>query len=169
MTNPFIMKNIFAFVIMVCFIAFTTFGQVGINTDNSAPDPSAMLDVKSPSKGLLAPRVALTAINSALPVTVPASGLLVYNTATAGASPNNVVPGYYCWSGTRWISVLMPVGSNIGDMLYWNGMQYVGIPVGSPGQFLQLSTSNIPMWAGSMFATITTTPATNLTTSTATS
>jgi hypothetical protein len=27
----------------------------------------------------------------------------VYNTATAGTSPNNVTPGYYFWNGTVWI------------------------------------------------------------------
>jgi hypothetical protein len=77
--------------------------SVGINSDGSTPDASAMLDVKSTTKGLLPPRIALTAINSASPVTSPAAGLLVYNTATAGTAPNNVVPGYYYWNGTAWI------------------------------------------------------------------
>ena len=31
--------------------------QVGINTDNSLPDSSAILDVKSTNKGLLIPRM----------------------------------------------------------------------------------------------------------------
>ncbi len=163
------MKNIYALVIMMCCIAFTTFGQVGINTDNSAPDPSAMLDVKSPAKGLLPPRVALTATNVAGPVSSPAIGLQVYNTATAGTSPYNVRPGIYCWDGTQWIPVIAPKGANIGDMQYWNGTQWITVPVGSPGQFLQLSSSNIPMWAGGTFATIITTPATSITASAATS
>jgi hypothetical protein len=34
-----------------------------------------------------------------------AAGLLVYNTATAGSTPNNVVPGYYYWNGTAWIQI----------------------------------------------------------------
>jgi hypothetical protein len=58
------MKKLFALVILICCITVTVFGQVGINTDNTPPDPSAMLDVKSPAKGLLPPRVALTATNS---------------------------------------------------------------------------------------------------------
>jgi hypothetical protein len=33
------------------------FAQVGINTDNSTPDGSAMLDVKSTTKGMLIPRM----------------------------------------------------------------------------------------------------------------
>ncbi len=27
--------------------------------------------------------------------------LLVYNTATAGTSPNNVTPGFYYWNGAK--------------------------------------------------------------------
>jgi hypothetical protein len=33
---------------------------------------------------------------------------LVYNTATAGASPNNVTPGFYYWSGSAWIPLATP-------------------------------------------------------------
>jgi hypothetical protein len=29
----------------------------------------------------------------------------VYNTATAGTAPNNVVPGYYYWNGSAWIQI----------------------------------------------------------------
>lgn len=78
--------------------------NIGINSDGATPAASAMLDVVSTDKGLLLPRVALTATNSAGPVTSPATSLLVYNTATAGTSPNNVIPGYYYWNGTAWIA-----------------------------------------------------------------
>ena len=121
------------------------YAQIGINSDNSQPDPSAMLDVKSTNKGILPPRVALTAINSASPITSPAIGLHVYNTATAGTSPNNVFPGDYCWNGTKWIPVVAPQGTSIGDMQYWNGTQWVKIPVGTNGQVLTL-TNGIPSW-----------------------
>jgi hypothetical protein len=104
-----------------------------------------MLDVKSTNKGILPPRVALTAINSASPITSPAIGLHVYNTATAGTSPNNVFPGDYCWNGTKWIPVVAPQGTSIGDMQYWNGTQWVKIPVGTNGQVLTL-TNGIPSW-----------------------
>src|ERR1039457_901534 len=89
----------------ITFLLFSSilFAQVGINADNSTPDLSAGLDVSFTNKGFLPPRVALTAINSALPVTAPATGLLIYNTAVAGTPPNNVMPGYYCWNGTKWI------------------------------------------------------------------
>jgi len=65
-----------------------------------------MLDVSATDRGLLVPRVALTALNVSAPITAPVASLLVYNTATAGVAPNNVTPGYYYWSGAptnRWI------------------------------------------------------------------
>ena len=92
--------KVFVIVLYCLFISMGLSAQnVGINADGSAPDASAMLDVKSSTKGFLPPRIALTATNSASPVTSPVAGLLVYNTATAGTTPNNVVPGYYYWNG----------------------------------------------------------------------
>jgi len=72
--------------------------QVGIGT--SSPDNSAQLDISSSSKGFLPPRVQLTASNVAGPVSSPAAGLLVYNTATASSGSTAVIPGYYYNSGT---------------------------------------------------------------------
>jgi hypothetical protein len=92
-------------VLLLCFLsfAFKTFSQnVGINGTAATPDPSAMLDVSAINKGLLIPRVALTAANVAGPVTSPLTSLLIYNTATAGTSPNDVVPGFYFWDGSKW-------------------------------------------------------------------
>lgn len=51
--------------------------SVGINNDASNPDPSAMLDVKSSSKGFLVPRMSSLQKTS---IASPASGLLVYDT-----------------------------------------------------------------------------------------
>ena len=163
------MKQLYILITFAVILASTALGQVGINSDGSQPDPSAMLDVKSSIKGLLPPRVALIAINIADPIVSPAIGLHVYNTATAGLSPNNVLPGNYYWSGTRWMPVSPPQGANPGDMLYWNGTQYVSVPAGLPGQFLQMSASYVPTWAGTIFAAITTMAASGITASSATS
>lgn len=80
--------------------------QVGVGTTT----PAGALDITSSTNGLLLPRVALTALNVAAPVVNPQGGVLVvgtliWNTATAGTIPNNVVPGMYYWEGTRWISL----------------------------------------------------------------
>lgn len=78
--------------------------NVGVNGSGAAPDASAMMDVASANTGMLIPRVALTALNAASPVASPANSLLVYNTATAGTFPNNVLPGYYYWesASSKW-------------------------------------------------------------------
>jgi hypothetical protein len=82
--------------------------NIGINVNGAAPDGSALLDIDGSAlpanaqRGLLIPRVALTASNVAAPVVAPTTSLLVYNTATAGAPPNNVIPGYHYWTGSAW-------------------------------------------------------------------
>ena len=83
--------------------------NVGINSDGSSPDASAMLDIKSTDKGLLIPRVALTNTSLASPITSPATSLLVYNTATTG----DVTPGYYYWNGNQWVRFATGVTAGI--------------------------------------------------------
>lgn len=65
------------------------------------PDASSMLEVASGDRGVLIPRVALTAINSPAPISSPAVSLLVYNTTTSG----DLKPGYYYWNGARWVAL----------------------------------------------------------------
>lgn len=79
--------------------------NIGINATGAAPAASAGLDVDFTNKGLLIPRVALTATNAVGPIAAPATSLFVYNTATAGVSPNNVLPGYYYWDGAKWVAL----------------------------------------------------------------
>ena len=79
---------------------FSSFAQVGIGT--TTPNASAKLQVDATDKGFLAPRVSLTATNDVVTIPSPATGLLIYNTATAGTSPNNVTPGFYFYDGSKW-------------------------------------------------------------------
>jgi hypothetical protein len=78
--------------------------NVGIGT--ATPDPSARLHIEDNARGLLIPNVALQATNVAAPVTNPATSLLVYNTATAGAGATAVSPGFYYWNGSQWVRLL---------------------------------------------------------------
>ncbi len=71
------MKNVVTFLTLILLSGISVFSQVGINTDNSAPGPSAMLDVSSTNKGFLPPRMTTTQINA---IATPAEGLTVYNT-----------------------------------------------------------------------------------------
>ena len=100
---------------IICLVVFSqnVFSQnVGINTDGTAADASAMLDVKSENKGLLIPRVELEATNLASPITSPETSLLIYNTATDGTGAIAVTPGYYYWSGTEWLRLISGDDSN---------------------------------------------------------
>ena len=90
--------------VILLFSFFTANAQVGIGTNT--PNASAKLDITSTNKGFLPPRVALTGTADVSTIASPATALLVYNTATAGISPNNVIPGYYYYNGTNWINII---------------------------------------------------------------
>jgi len=85
-------------VMMICPVV--GLAQVGIGT--SSPSISAKLQVDATDKGFLPPRVALSGTSDVSTITSPATGLLVYNTATAGTSPANVTPGFYYYDGSKW-------------------------------------------------------------------
>lgn len=91
------MKRIFNLMILLCVTASYAGAQVAINTDNTAPAASAMLDVKSTTKGLLPPRLT-TAQRTA--VASPADGLIVYDTDLKGL--------FYYKGGTGWLPVTTP-------------------------------------------------------------
>jgi hypothetical protein len=98
--------NMKFFYLTLFFMSFLASAQTGIGT--TTPNASAKLEVMATDKGFLPPRVALTASNVFSPIvgtSSNATGLLVYNTNSAGSAPNNVVPGYYYWNGTAWIQI----------------------------------------------------------------
>lgn len=95
----------FLLILSLCIVSLS-FGQVGIGNTN--PDASSLLMVDDGlgDKGVLLPQVALTATSVAAPVVAPATSLLIYNTATAGAGTTAVTPGYYYWDGAQWVRLL---------------------------------------------------------------
>ncbi len=100
------MKRSLGVLFITTFITLQVKAQTGIGT--TTPNASAKLEVASTTQGFLPPRVALTATNVFSPIvgtSSAATGLLVYNTASAGTAPNNVVPGYYYWNGTIWVQI----------------------------------------------------------------
>lgn len=102
------MKNVISLqmvILVLLFKNYSTFAQVKIGA-NSAPAASAVLELESNSnKGFLGPKVALTSSTDVTTIASPATGLMVYNTATSGTSPNNVIPGYYYYTGVAWVSM----------------------------------------------------------------
>jgi hypothetical protein len=84
---------------LLSFLLLTAIGanaqNVGINADASTPDSSAMLDVKSTSKGMLVPRMAAS---QKLAIPAPATGLLIFQTdGTAGFYSNQGTPASPNW------------------------------------------------------------------------
>ncbi|MCB0533848.1 MAG: hypothetical protein H6574_13915 [Lewinellaceae bacterium] len=77
---------------LLCLLFFSAglFAQVAINQDNSNPNPSAMLDVKSSNKGMLVPRMTST---QRMSIASPATGLLVFDETTGG---------FWFYNGTVW-------------------------------------------------------------------
>ncbi len=69
--------------------------NVGINDDNSIPDPNAMLDVKSSSKGVLFPRMT-TAQRTVLGTANPTEGMLVFDTDEKA---------YFFFVGGAWVEL----------------------------------------------------------------
>jgi hypothetical protein len=106
------MKKLTTTLLLLSLVPSVTAQNIGINVNGATPAASALLDIDASAlpanaqRGLLIPRLALTATNVAAPVTAPATSLLIYNTATAGAAPFNVVPGFYYWNSAAWTPML---------------------------------------------------------------
>ena len=89
------MKKLSFFIALLLLCSSALFSQVAVNTDGSAPDASAGLDVKFNNKGFLPPR--MTA-EQRLAIVTPATGLLVYQT--------DALAGYYYYTGTAWTAIV---------------------------------------------------------------
>ncbi|WP_420148840.1 exosporium glycoprotein BclB-related protein [Spirosoma sp.] len=101
----------FGLTFFLLLVVRVSMAQVGIGT--TSPDPSAQLEIRSTSKGLLIPRV-----TSTTNVTATAEGLLVYQT-TAPA-------GFYVYKSGSWMRLLTTEdsgGSSSGTIIpYASGM-----------------------------------------------
>jgi len=102
--------KIYLIAISILFLTFHCYSQglrvnsqlpVNIDANGSSPDQSAMLDVKSTSKGVLIPRMTSSQRNS---ISSPAIGLLVFDTSTKS---------FWFYNSTAWINLSIP--SKISD------------------------------------------------------
>jgi hypothetical protein len=117
------MKKINKSYIIVSFVVllshFSASAQVLLSdqTDyNTTANTNAVLELRAASnnKGIVMPKVALTATNSSVPLSAHVQGMTVYNTAKAGIAPYNVEPGFYYNSGTAWEKI--GKSNSIGDI-----------------------------------------------------
>jgi hypothetical protein len=83
------MKKIIIFLACILISGTSVLAQFGISTDGSNPDNSAMLDVKSTTRGVLIPRMTYTQRDA---IANPANGLMVFctNCGLSGALSINI-------------------------------------------------------------------------------
>src|SRR6516162_4373498 len=90
------MKRFLFFTALIVSVQISSSQSVDINTDGTLPSASAMLDVKSTTKGFLIPRMTMVQRNA---IASPATGLLIFQT--------DVVPGFYYYTGSGWINLAL--------------------------------------------------------------
>jgi len=122
------------FIFLVLFLTTTanTVAQVGINTDGSVPDSSAMLDIKSTDKGILIPRMSKAHRNA---ITSPSQGLMIYQTDNT--------PGFYFYDGSDWTRISTTATDAAwkldGNSGTTNGTHFIGT---TDNQALDIKTNN---------------------------
>jgi len=86
---------------LLLFASYTLKAQVKIGDNPNTINTNSLLELESTTKGFLPPRVTLTNIFSASPLTAPIpAGMLIYNN-----SGGSVLKGYYFWNGAKWVSL----------------------------------------------------------------
>ena len=119
------MKSFYFLFLIVCICPLVSISQsVAINNDATAPHASAMLDVKSSTKGFLLPRMDSTARKN---IFSPAKGLMVFDTsdnnlwqfANSVWSPQLKLPGAYHFNENS-TDVLSIVNDGIYSPIYVN-------------------------------------------------
>lgn len=87
---------------VMIFASFTVaHGQVKVGDNPTTINENSALEIESADKGLLLPRVALTAVDNPAPLTSHIAGMQVYNT-TDNANVD-LTPGIYYNDGTKWL------------------------------------------------------------------
>ncbi len=129
-----IVKFIFAIIILLFWVN-PDYSQVAINTNGADPDPSAMLDITSTTKGFLMPRMLESDRTS---ISSPATGLMVYQT--------DGTAGFWYYDGATWVS--FAGGScewtDAGTSIYPNEIaDNVGIGTSNPAALLSVGDGSL--------------------------
>ena len=111
------MKKLIAILSVFLFGINTLLAQVAINTDGSAADASAMLDVKSTTQGMLVPR--MSTVNRLL-ISIAANGLIVFDTDTKS---------FWYFNGSTWVEIISTTNNSINELtdgITGNNSVYLG-------------------------------------------
>jgi hypothetical protein len=92
------------------------YAQVGVGT--TTPDTSSILDVSSTSKGLLMPRLTTTERDN---ITLPATGLMIFNTTLKDGQLNTGTPSAPIWIGVKRRNESMIDSAFFGDNISTTG------------------------------------------------
>lgn len=95
------MKNLLILCITIC-CCKVNFAQLKIGNNPVTINDNSLLELEHTSKGLLLPRLSLTATTNASPLSANIAGMVIYNTVTI----NDVTPGYYYNDGSKWVRLL---------------------------------------------------------------
>lgn len=100
-------SKFFVSVILITICGYHSNAQsLAVNTDGSTANASALLDVKSNTKGILIPRMTRAERDA---ITTPATGLLIFQTA-----PDSV--GFHYYDGSKWTWIF---SNSNADSLAW--------------------------------------------------
>ena len=162
------MKSILKISILVLLLSGSTslFAQYGIGTNT--PNAQAAMDIVSPDKGILIPRVNLTSSTlflGGITATASHTSMLVYNTNTATATTGLTGTGFYFWTTTgvstgTWTPISTGSGiptpsatdtNTLNNTLRWDGTAWVesdalkndGTDVTASGQLATLNFSTM--------------------------
>lgn len=121
---------LFTLTVMMGLSQLTLQSQIAVNNDDSDPDPSAMLDVKSTSHGMLIPRMTASERDA---IGSPADGLIVFVTTDSS---------FYYKRANGWVKLVAGADDDwviSGNNIYSNVSGNVGIGLNNPQNLLHVS------------------------------
>lgn len=143
------MKRFLTFVCSLCL--YSAAAQVKIGDNPTTLTPSALLELETSNRGILFPRVELSATTqAAMGASSPrqaVKGMVVFNLNPAlpgSATYPAFGEGVYFFDGTGWVYAGLPKGGTAGDVLVQTntGLSWTSLNTILPSNSLQIKTTN---------------------------